>query len=310
MRTENPRLLLIVYLCWGSQAQPTESAPSITNVPVGGNFQFPFTTGGNQSYRADLKFNSTVLIVTWIFQSPPFINVNYEGRVKILENLIQLDNLQLSDSGFYRLDIGYLTQSTSQSGRFILQVSEPVSKPSITTECLGSNVTLTCNSKQGSNVEYVWESAPPCGESCLLHLGPVVEIAFSNTSSSLYYTCTAWNAVSNETSDPLELNLCPIEPAGFNWIVALLIVIPTLLLAGAVIYIQRRRRRGSNIADTPEPVTDGFLSSVTVTDGFLSPVTVTDEFLSPAPVTDEFLSPAPTIEPVYIQELRFSSNAV
>nr|XP_023680218.1 SLAM family member 7-like [Paramormyrops kingsleyae] len=300
MRTENPHLLLIVYLCWGSQGQPTESAPSVTNVTVGGSFQFPFIPDGNQSYRVDLKFNSMVLIATSTFQSPPIINVNYNGRVKILENLIQLDNVQLSDSGFYDLNIGYLSQSTSQLRRFILQVYEPVSKPSITAECLGSSVTLTCTSSQGTNVEYSWDTAPPCGESCLVHLGPVVQIPFSDAWDSIYYTCTAWNEVSNETSDPLELNLCPIEPAGFNWIIALLIVIPTLLLAGAVIYIHRRSKRGSNTADTPAPVTDGFLSPAPVTDGFLSP----------APVTDGFLSPAPTIEPVYIQELRFSSRAV
>uniref|UniRef100_A0A3B3Q895 Ig-like domain-containing protein n=1 Tax=Paramormyrops kingsleyae TaxID=1676925 RepID=A0A3B3Q895_9TELE len=266
-----------VYLCWGSQGQPTESAPSVTNVTVGGSFQFPFIPDGNQSYRAELKFNSTVLIATWIFQSPPFINVNYEGKVKILENLIQLDNVQLSDSGFYDVNIDYLSQSTSQPIRFILQVYEPVSKPNITAECLGSSVTLTCTSSQGTNVEYSWETAPPCGESCLVHLGPVVQIPFSDTRDSIYYKCTAWNEVSNETSNPLEPNLCPTQqPAGFNWIIALWMVIPALYLTGAVIYI-KRSRKGSNIADTPE---------------------------------DGHLSPSPTTEPVYIQEMRVSSCAV
>uniref|UniRef100_A0A3B3QAF7 Ig-like domain-containing protein n=1 Tax=Paramormyrops kingsleyae TaxID=1676925 RepID=A0A3B3QAF7_9TELE len=235
-----------VYLCWGSQGQPTESAPSVTNVTVGGSFQFPFIPDGNQSYRAELKFNSTVLIATWIFQSPPFINVNYEGKVKILENLIQLDNVQLSDSGFYDVNIDYLSQSTSQPIRFILQVYEPVSKPNITAECLGSSVTLTCTSSQGTNVEYSWETAPPCGESCLVHLGPVVQIPFSDTRDSIYYKCTAWNEVSNETSNPLEPNLCPTQQPGFNWIIALWMVIPALYLTGAVIYI-KRSRKGSNI---------------------------------------------------------------
>ncbi|XP_048845252.1 otospiralin isoform X4 [Brienomyrus brachyistius] len=255
MRDENPDLsvsawitraksclLLLVYLCWGSQGQPTESAPSITSVTVGGSFQFPFTTGGNQSYRVELKFNSTVLIVTWIFQSSPFINVNYEGRVKILENLVQLDNLQLSDSGFYDLYVDYLTGKRGRYRRFRIQVFEPVSKPSITTECLGSNVTLACNSNKGTNVEYVWKTAPPCGESCLVHLGPVVEIPQSDAPSSLYYTCTAQNEFSNETSDPLELKLCSTQPAGRRWTMILFAVISVVVLTGAVICIEIWRK--------------------------------------------------------------------
>uniref|UniRef100_A0A3B3SV12 Ig-like domain-containing protein n=1 Tax=Paramormyrops kingsleyae TaxID=1676925 RepID=A0A3B3SV12_9TELE len=197
----------LVYLCWGTQGQPTESAPSVTNVTVGGSFQFPFTPDGNQNYRVELKFNSMVLITTSVFQSPPFINVNYKGRVKILENLIQLENLQLLDSGFYDVYVDYFTGKKGQYRRFLIQVFEPVSKPSITAECLGSNVTLACSSSQGTNVEYSWETAPPCGESCLVHLGPVVEIAPSDAPTSLYYTCRAQNEFSNETSDPLELKL-------------------------------------------------------------------------------------------------------
>ncbi|KAI1882754.1 hypothetical protein AGOR_G00238190 [Albula goreensis] len=77
-------------------------------------------------------------------------------------------------------------------------ITEPVSKPNITAECLNGSISLSCFSSQGSAVNYSWETLPPCGNDSCVHLGTSMEIHPSSESTA--YTCTAQNPVSRATS--------------------------------------------------------------------------------------------------------------
>ncbi|KAG5830173.1 hypothetical protein ANANG_G00315570, partial [Anguilla anguilla] len=91
---------------------------------------------------------------------------------------------------------------------FHLKVFEPVSKPNIKAECLGSNVSLSCFSSQGTAVTYSWETLPPCGNDSCVHLGQAIDLQLHSLSPSTTYTCTAHNPVSRATSDSVDLEMC------------------------------------------------------------------------------------------------------
>ncbi|XP_029105986.1 SLAM family member 7-like [Scleropages formosus] len=175
---------------------------------VGDSVQFPFTPIGNHSYKVELVFNC-VDVVLWLPQvSLLQTHLHYEGRVNIQDNIISLERLQLSDSGFYNLKIDYFTGQRPQNERFHLQVFEPVSKPSVTVDCQSGNLTLSCSSSEGSDVTYSWEILPPCGNSCFVRQGSVMQMKVKDGKGKKNYTCTAQNIVSRESSEPLDLDVC------------------------------------------------------------------------------------------------------
>ncbi|XP_035276943.1 uncharacterized protein LOC118229253 isoform X2 [Anguilla anguilla] len=159
-------MLFCIIVCrYGCSEGVAETATGSTiKGRVRESITFPFSAEGNQSYSVDLLFNNTFKIVTWYPQ--PFIHVRekYKGRVSIGSDSIWLNKLSLSDSGLYQVKIEYTSGSFKppEYTYFHLQVFEPVSKPDITAECLGSNVSLSCFSSRGTEVAYSWETLPPC----------------------------------------------------------------------------------------------------------------------------------------------------
>ncbi|KAJ8357058.1 hypothetical protein SKAU_G00198520 [Synaphobranchus kaupii] len=91
------------------------------------------------------------------------VREQYKGRISIGNNSVWLNKLHLSDSGLYQVKIDRRSGGFKppEYTDFHLQVFEPVSKPNITTENLGDNVSLSCFSSQGSEVTYSWETLPP-----------------------------------------------------------------------------------------------------------------------------------------------------
>ncbi|KAL4635850.1 SLAM family member 7-like [Arapaima gigas] len=141
-----------------------------------------------------------------------------------------------SDATIYRKggdSVQFPFRPRPQTKRFHLRVLEPVSKPNVTAECLSSNFTLSCSSSRGSDVEYIWEVLPPCGDSCFVRQGSVLEIDRAAERERSRFTCTAQNHISAETSAPLDLGMC----------------IP-FLLTGALIYKYRRIKRQKHVPDT------------------------------------------------------------
>ncbi|XP_029105988.1 SLAM family member 5-like [Scleropages formosus] len=211
----NVFLHIIVYLFVRSHGQVLGVSDSTSYMKVGESVQFPFTPIENHNYKVELVFNFSVVVVLWL-PKISFLqtHVHYKERVNIQDNIISLERLQLSDSGFYDLNMGYFTGPQAQKKRLNLQVLEPVSKPSVTVDCQSGNLTLSCSSSEGSDVTYSWEILPPCGNSCFVQQGSVMEMKVKDGKGKKNYTCTAQNIVSRESSEPLDLDVCAHNVSG------------------------------------------------------------------------------------------------
>ncbi|XP_035279604.1 SLAM family member 9-like isoform X2 [Anguilla anguilla] len=235
-------MLLYIIVCqYGCSEGVAETATgSNITVKVGESITFPFSAEGNQSYTADLLFK-TFTIVTWI--PPQFIHVReqYKGRVSIGNHSIWLNNSRLSDSGLYQVKTKYRSGGFKppEYKYFHLQVFEPVSKPNITAECLGSNVSLSCFSSQGTAVTYSWETLPPCGNDSSVHLGQAIYLQLHSLSPPTTYTCTAHNPVSRATSDSVDLEMCFPQRSQVGWVPALCATSAFLVFGGLILLYKR-----------------------------------------------------------------------
>ncbi|XP_064176062.1 T-lymphocyte surface antigen Ly-9-like [Anguilla rostrata] len=243
-RIHSEVMLLYIIVCqYGCSEWVAETATgSNITVKVGDSIMFPFSAEGNQSYTADLLFN-TFTIVTWHFPDmSSFVREQHKGRVSIGNDSIWLNNLSLSDSGLYQVKTKYESGGfkSPEYTYFHLQVFEPVSKPNITAECLGSNVCLSCFSNQGTEVTYSWETLPPCNDSCV-HLGQAVDLQLQALSPSTTYTCTAHNPVSRTTSDSVDLEMCFLQGSQVRWVPALCAT-SAFLVFGVLILLYKRKK--------------------------------------------------------------------
>ncbi|XP_064194864.1 T-lymphocyte surface antigen Ly-9-like isoform X4 [Anguilla rostrata] len=246
-------MLLYIIVCqYGCSEGVAETATGSTiKVKVGESITFPFSAEGNQSYTVDLLFNNTFKILKWIPQ--PFIHVReqYKGRVSIGNDSIWLNKLSLSDSGLYQVKIEYTSGSCKppEYTYFHLQVFEPVPKPNITAECLGSNVSLSCFSSLGTSVTYSWETVPPCGNDSCVHLGQAIDLQLHSLSPSTTYTCTAHNPVSRATSDSVDLEMCFPQRSQVRWVPALCAA-SAFLAFGVLILLYKRKQHQQYKSET------------------------------------------------------------
>ncbi|KAG7457108.1 hypothetical protein MATL_G00242980 [Megalops atlanticus] len=166
------------FLCGGSEGLAVAAAGSITNVTVGESVLFPVLSDGGHSYIVDLIFRSMSLFTWYPETKYCHFHNQYKDRISICDNgSICLNTVRLSDSGLYQTKIVYSSGDLKppKHSDFHLQVFEPVSRPTITAECLG-NISLRCSSSQGSKVTYSWETLPPCGNDSCVQLGQTIEI--------------------------------------------------------------------------------------------------------------------------------------
>ncbi|XP_064194884.1 T-lymphocyte surface antigen Ly-9-like isoform X2 [Anguilla rostrata] len=257
----------------------TATGSNIT-VKVGESITFPFSAEGNQSYSVDLLFN-TFTIAKWHFPEVAlFVREQYKGRASIGNDSLWLNKLSLSDSGLYQVKIEYTSGGfkPQKYTDFHLQVFEPISKPSITAECLGSNVSLSCFSSQGTAVTYSWETLPPCGNDSCVHLDQAIDLQLHSFSPSTTYTCTAHNPVSRATSDSVDLEMCFPQRSQVTWVPALCAT-SAFLAFGVLILLYKRKKQKQYKSETIQVEVD-------------EPV-----------MEEEPPSAVPSIDPVYVSTL-------
>ncbi|XP_036410777.1 SLAM family member 5-like [Megalops cyprinoides] len=238
---------LMGFLCGGSEELAVAVAGSITNVTVGESVLFPVSPEGENSYKVNLNFRSSP-IVTWYSETnDSYFHNQYKDRISIHDaGPIYLNTVQLSDSGLYQIKIQYSSGDFRPPtySDFHLQVFEPVSSPTITVECLGNNISLSCSSSQGSEVTYSWETLPPCSSESCIHFGQTIEMDSFPQAESVTYRCTAQNPVSRASSDPMALRGCSTQGAKVDrWIPALCGILFTLFLTGAVMCLYKKKKR-------------------------------------------------------------------
>ncbi|KAJ8262762.1 hypothetical protein COCON_G00152190, partial [Conger conger] len=231
-------MLLCLIVCQCGWCEVVEERGATFRVKVGDSISFPVSAESDHIYtvyhilRKDTFKRFAILRLH--HQSLVDVKEPYRGRVSIDNNSIWLHKLNLSDSGPYEVRTGSIYGGSIQLYTdFHVQVFEPVSKPNITAECLGNNVSLSCFS-QGTNVTYSWETLPPCGDDSCVRLGQTIHPLPPSTT----FTCTAYNPVSKASSVSTHLEKCSTRRLQGGWIPALCAisifivfgVLPVLLL--------------------------------------------------------------------------------
>ncbi|KAJ8248657.1 hypothetical protein COCON_G00233860 [Conger conger] len=158
---------------------------------------------------------------------------------------------------------------------FHVQVFEPISKPNITAECLGNNVSLSCFS-QGTNVTYSWETLPPCGDDSCVRLGQTIHPLPPSTT----FTCTAYNPVSKASSVSTHLEKCSTRGLQGGWIPAISIFIVFGVLPVLLLYMREKchgTQRGWSIhwAEGRNTPWTGRQSTIIPTGNLDSPISLT-----------------------------------
>ncbi|XP_041125904.1 SLAM family member 5-like [Polyodon spathula] len=228
------------------------AAGSITNASVGDGIIFPVTAEGNVTYALSLLFQSNRKIVTWFSNNPlnpTIFQLMFVDRIRVDETgSVFLDNVQLSDSGQYDMQISYVRHTmTTMTRRFQLHVFEPVSKPNVTAVCFVNNITMTCSTSQGTHVSYRWEKVPACSNESCVSAGAekVVDRLYGSTDE---YKCIAENPVSTATSDPLGTQACNKNPQeGFRhwWVAITCVIFFGILLTGYSVYPYKKTKRSN-----------------------------------------------------------------
>ncbi|XP_061099647.1 SLAM family member 5-like isoform X2 [Conger conger] len=233
-------LYIIVYQCRWCEGLVERRAT--IRVKVGDSISFPVSPESDQSYSVDLVFNIT-RIVLWSPQIVFQVHEQYKGRISMSNASIWLNKLNISDSGLYRVKIEYISGGLMEPENtyFHLQVFEPISKPNITAECLGNNVSLSCFS-QGTEVTYSWETLPPCGNDSCVQLGQTIHLQLHPHHPSTTYTCTAHNPVSKASSDSTDLEKCFTSGSQGRWIPALC-ASSIFIVFGALVLLYMRKRQ-------------------------------------------------------------------
>ncbi|KAK6483983.1 hepatocyte cell adhesion molecule isoform X2 [Huso huso] len=271
-------------------------AGSITNASVGDRVMFPVTAEGNMTYELSLLFQSDTKILSWISNNPSnptIFHLMFVDRIQVDgTGSVFLDNVQLSDSGQYDMQINYVRQTMKTMTRsFQLHVFEPVSKPNVTAVCSVNNITMTCSTSQGTHVSYRWEKVPACSSESCVSAGAekLVDGLYGSTDE---YKCIAENPVSTETSDPLGTQACDEnlqEGPRHWWVVITCVIFLGILLTGFSVYLYKKTKNNN------KENTDLQLQTEERPDVLIEPVYVTEERsycrIEPVYVTEESLMP-------------------
>ncbi|ELV10574.1 T-lymphocyte surface antigen Ly-9 [Tupaia chinensis] len=136
---------------------------------------------------------------------------SYQGRLSVMGSSYSLciSNLALTDAGPYKAQINQKNSNVTINEAFTLHVYEKLQEPQVTLESVEvsentfCNITLKCSVKgAGKDIHYNWTSRNfHASES---YEGSILTISRTPCDPDLPYTCTAWNPVSQSSSQPIR----------------------------------------------------------------------------------------------------------
>ncbi|KAJ8342370.1 hypothetical protein SKAU_G00322980 [Synaphobranchus kaupii] len=142
------------------------------------------------------KLNSTD-----IFRRKQHVRLGKDSDVTS-DGSLQLVDLQRHKSGEYKAELYNAGGMICGKATETLCVIERVSKPSVTYTCSKDSVTLTCNGEE-SDIKWSFNRLSMEGE-----FKKTVTVP-GRPDHNVNYSCTAWDTVSEETSDELTIR-CPV----------------------------------------------------------------------------------------------------
>uniref|UniRef100_H3ASP0 Ig-like domain-containing protein n=1 Tax=Latimeria chalumnae TaxID=7897 RepID=H3ASP0_LATCH len=166
-------------------------------------------------YRGTETNNPDRILTFTLFPNPTQNNgPQFTGREEPLnDGSLRIRNVSTRDSGSYTISI--TSSMGTKTGTTLLQVYEPVSKPTISSNDstpveFSDTVTLTCFAS-GADVSYHWwrdnQPVSSSGRFLLSNNNQTLTISDILRSDSGPFSCVAFNIVSNMSSDPFSLNI-------------------------------------------------------------------------------------------------------
>ncbi|XP_067850805.1 SLAM family member 5-like isoform X2 [Heptranchias perlo] len=193
------------------------SPDTITNATAGECVLFPTEHQGKDQYEVTfrLRFPLAFKILAWKSNIPEKLHIVhplYEHRVEIDRGSMVLCNVQVNDTGEYKMEIDYYGTELKNrvESTFRVQVFEPVSQPVtvILGNCMNAaNITLSCSVSKGTNAMIHWEKVSLSGVIKETYHGIVFVIDCVTDEEQHVYRCIAENPVSNATSNQVTADI-------------------------------------------------------------------------------------------------------
>ncbi|XP_006168929.1 T-lymphocyte surface antigen Ly-9 [Tupaia chinensis] len=202
----------LLFLLMGLGASGENSSSKVVSGLLGGSVTFSLNISGDpeiehvtwisdQNALAFVRPNGDVIIMA----------KSYQGRLSVMGSSYSLciSNLALTDAGPYKAQINQKNSNVTINEAFTLHVYEKLQEPQVTLESVEvsentfCNITLKCSVKgAGKDIHYNWTSRNfHASES---YEGSILTISRTPCDPDLPYTCTAWNPVSQSSSQPIR----------------------------------------------------------------------------------------------------------
>ncbi|XP_072896935.1 HEPACAM family member 2-like isoform X2 [Hemitrygon akajei] len=228
----------LILVCRGAlYARPG----TVTNAAAGQTVMFPIEHQSNKDqYNVTfrLTFPQLFNIFTWTSNNPDNLHIvhpQYKHRTTIKNGSVVLDDIQVSDSGEYKIRTNYygIELKKHDQSTFMIRVFEPVSQPVANKLSHGQNapnVTLICSVSNGIAVMIYWEKISLSGVIIETYTNTSLVIDCATEEEQHEYRCIAKNPISNASSSKISINSCNTRNLNDNRNY-LMILIPLVMMA-------------------------------------------------------------------------------
>ncbi|XP_052593593.1 T-lymphocyte surface antigen Ly-9 [Peromyscus californicus insignis] len=202
----------LLFLLMGQGASEKETSSIVISGVLGGSVTFPLNISGDAEIE-NVAWNYPPKSLAIAF-SPKHVHIvdkDYSGRLNISNTYsMRISNLTKNDSGSYQAQINQKNSGLTRVEKFILRIYEQLQEPqvtmtSVTTSENGScTVTLICTvNGEKDGIQYSWTQKDTDFNKS--HRDPILTVSQSICDPDLPYTCTAWNPVSQNSSQPVHV---------------------------------------------------------------------------------------------------------
>ncbi|XP_015739941.1 T-lymphocyte surface antigen Ly-9-like isoform X2 [Coturnix japonica] len=169
-------------------------------------------------------------------------------RMKLFNDTLQINALELGDSGVYDARITYQSSQVDEDF-FNLTVYEPIPVPLIHHEMLSysaqdCNILLQCFVPAGSRAQITWLDDNTSNALWRRsNNSQMLNLTIPTSALNAIYTCMARNPVQEQSKSVNVAELCVQESHRWRWPIYLAVLVVVLGALSITLYLLRRRRR-------------------------------------------------------------------